>query len=230
MPRSIPYVFCRYRITVEEQRLDSAGQKQFLNECQGTFFPHGWRRRNRPQSQALIMQPTDLDHEKEICLIWLVGIQSGYRMQINYNRSAMELIQQLVQDRHINFAPVLALPARGLMAIEDRSAEGRISAKQAIAAFRSVVHTAHDSMGSLQVWHGDPADTQRWLSEWELLEYTYTISPLNPISASELAERRSEAMKRENIGRDSGRVQPPDGQSMRPSEGIIEETSLLQNS
>jgi len=227
MARPIPYIFCRYRIAVQEQALDVEGQRQFLQEFQGNGMPYGRLRPDRPQPSALIMEPADFDSDGEVCLTWSVGIRAGIRVQTDYDSETQTRTQQLVEDPHIKFAPVLALPARGIMAIEDRYSDEHIAARQAIGAFRSIIHAAFGGEGSFEVHHGNPEDIQRWLNEWDLKEYSYTISPLNPISASDLAEKRSEAMKRENISKDVGRVQPPEGQSMHPDGGIIEETNDL---
>ena len=227
MARVIPYVFCRYWIAVQEEVLDATGQEQFLKEIQGGTVPHGRVRDDRPQSTALVMAPSEFVLGDDTFLKWEVGIRAGVRLQTEYDSKTMTKSQRLVADSHIKFAPVLALPERGIMAVEDRSNDEQISAKQAISAFRSVVNHWHDGDAFLGTQHGNPDDIRRWLSEWNLEEYSYTISPLNPISASDLAERRSEAMKRENVGRDTGKVRPPEGESMRPNGGIIEETNEL---
>lgn len=227
MPRPIPYVFCRYRIAVSEETLNVAGQRQLLQELQGNGVPHGRVRDDRPQPTALIMEPSQFQAGDDVCLTWSIGLRPGVRVLTDYDRNSQQRSHQLVDDPHIKFAPLLALPERSVMAIEDRSNDERISAKQAIAAFRSVVQTANDGEGSFEVHHGSPEDIERWLDEWELSEYSYTITPLNPISATDLAERRSEAMKLENVSRNAGKVQPPEGQSMRPNGGIIQEANEL---
>ena len=227
MARNTPFVFCRYRIFIGEQSLNVQGQSQFLQEVQGNEMPYGRRRDDRPQSSALVMMPSQFEANGEICLTWSVGIRAGVRVQNSYDSSAMEITEALINDPHIDFTRILALPRHGVMAIEDRSSGGHISAKQAISAFRTVVFHAHPGEGSFEISHGNPQDIKRWLDEWDLKEYSYTISPLNPISASDLAEKRSDAMKQENIARDLGKVQPPEGQSMQPAGGIIEETNEL---
>ncbi|WP_139839520.1 hypothetical protein [Oceanibacterium hippocampi] len=198
-----------------------------MNEEQGNGLPHGRLRADRPQANALIMEPNEFESDGEICLTWSVGIRAGVRIQTEYDSQTRTRTLQLVADPHIRFAPVLALPERGIMAIEDRSGDEQISARQAIGAFRTIMQTVHDGDGSFEVHHGDPEDIERWLDEWELKEYSYTIAPLNPISASAFAERRSEAMKRENVWKDAGKVLPPEGQSMQPNGGIIQEANEL---
>lgn len=227
MARSIPYVFCRYRLAVGEESLDVSGQRQLISEKQGSRLPHGRMHADRPQASALIMEPGEIDSQGNACLTWAVGIQPGVRVKTDYDSDGMSMNRTLEADTHIKFAPILALPERGLMAIQDRSSDERISARQAIGAFRSIVHGLYSGDGSFEVHHGDATDIARWLDEWDLKEYSYTVSPLNPISASDLAERRSDAMKRENVSKEIGKMQPPEGQAMHLNQGAIQEADEL---
>ena len=227
MARLLPFVFCRYQLHIDGEALDSMGQQQFLVENQGHEIPYGRGHHDRIQATALIMSP--VTHDNGVHLSWLVGIRSGFRPQHDYDRSSMEVSYDQIADKHIKHARVLAMPELGAMAIEDRSNDANISARQTIAAFRTIVYEMTSLQGSFSVKHGNPEDVKRWLKDWDLIEYSYTIGPLNPISASDLAEKRSTAMKQEKIKRETGKVQPETGGVLKMNDGVIAEADALSD-
>lgn len=227
MGRPQPYVFCRYQMSIEDEELDANEQADFLEAMHGEHAPYSRVGRNGQRPTALIMSPDSFDSDGDTGLTWSVGYCPGIRVVQGYDSSARRLNARWEEDSHIRAAVVVALPELGVMAIEDRNSEEHISAKQAISAIRSILNFYSEGEGSFDVRHGDPSDVDTWLKNWNLIECSYTIKPLNPISASDLAERRSDAMKRENINRETGKVSPPAGKSMQQNGGIIEETNEL---
>ncbi len=227
MARHIPYVFCRYEICIEDELLGLRGQRQFIKEFQGQDFVHRRQTSSRAQTLGLIMEPGEFNSDGEICLTWDVGFKPGVRTETQYDPLSQKKQHTIVQNSHIRYAPMIALPERGVMAIEDRANDERIPARQAINVFRSIARELGDGGGSFDVHHGEPGEVQRWLQEWDLKEYTYTVSPLNPISAGRYATKRSDAMKAENAARELGKVEPPAGQAMTPNGGVISEVEEL---
>lgn len=228
MARGRPYVFCRYQIAVDGEPLGGIGQKQLFSESQGRLFEHGAARRDREAPTALLMEPKSHDFDGEQLLTWSVGIRPGYRIRVDYDRAAEQKTHTVVPDPHIKYADLVALPDSGLLAIEDRSGEEHISAKQAISVMRTLsFNLSRDGIGSFSVNHVAEEDVQRWLSEWDLTEYSYSIAPLNPISAKHLGEMRSDAMKADGVGSDQGRMKPPEGQFMRVQGGVVQQVHEL---
>jgi hypothetical protein len=229
LSKPIPYLFCRYQIGVDDQALDQNGQQHALQNLQGNEIQHGRSRQGQPPPAALVMAPDSFDVDGTNCLAWLIGIQPGFRVQNNYDKKEQKIRTQVIDDPHIKFAPVIALPSVGAMALEDRSSDERITARQALGAFKTILRLLGDEGGTLTVHHGNADDIQRWLSKWEISEYSYIIAPLNPITASDLANRRSDAIKKENIIRETGKVTPPKGQSLHQNGGSIEEANDLSS-
>lgn len=226
MARVIPYIFCRYQISVDEEPLDAGGQRQALVDMQGEPVAHG-PTRDGAQPLALIMEPRAFRADGERALSWAVGYQPGWRVRTEYDREEVRKVQTIVPDPHIKYAEFVSLPEMGLLAVLDRASDQHIPARQAISAFRTLVRSLGEGLGSVDIQASTEDDRHFWLQNWALKEYSFTVSPLNPIRASDLAERRSEAMRRENIARESGKVSPNEGDSMRANGGVIQETSDL---
>jgi hypothetical protein len=225
MPKH-PYILCRYQITAGEDRLDSAGQMAFFRENQGQFKPYQTRR-DRPPANALIMEAEPLTTEGgNDAISFYVGYQPGYRLKTGYDARNQKRTSDVVHDDNIKAAHVVAVPALGCMAIEDRVGDHNIPQGTAVRALRSIARATLDE-GDINVLHLSDDDVRKILEDWELVQYDYVIRPLNPISVSDLADIRSEAMKVDNVAKDSGRLQPKAGDTMVAKGGIITQTQAV---
>jgi hypothetical protein len=112
------------------------------------------------------------------------------------------------------------------MAIEDRTGEHNIGQTTAVRALRSIASETLKE-GDFSVLHLSDEDVRKILEEWELIQYDYSIRPLNPISVSDLADLRSEAMKIDNVAIDSGQLKPPAGDTMVSKGGIVTQTQAV---
>jgi hypothetical protein len=155
-----------------------------------------------------------------------VGYQPGYRTKTGYNTRTQKRTTNVVEDDNIRSAHIVAVPRLGCMAIEDRTGEHNIGQATAVRALRSIAAETLDN-GDVAVLHLNDDDVRRILAEWELIQYDYSIRPLNPISVSELADLRSEAMKIDNVAVDSGQLKPPVGDTMVSKGGIVTQTQAV---
>jgi len=227
MARRVPFRFCRYQISIGEELLDAAGQTQTFTEVQGDEYEHGSGRGDKPPPNVLIMEPRSFDCDGTRCLAFSVGLRAGVRVVQGYDKRSARVDYRMQSDTHIKLAHVVSIPHMGLMAVEDRSSDTTIGAHQALSSLRTVVGQFGDGKGLLDVIHLNDADVRAALQDWDLTQYDYTVSPLNPISAGVLAERRSAAMKQENIGVERGTALPATGSGMHENEGLIAETAAL---
>lgn len=225
MPRS-KYIFCHYRLAVDDDELDSNAQTQFVTENQGARVQHG-RGREGIQANALIMSPRPFETDGVSCVAFWVGYAPGYRTVQNYDQRAQAIAKRLELDDHIKSALVVAVPSLRVIAFQDKSSDENVPARTAINALRSIVRAATDDEGVLDIVHATDQDVRRALDEWDLTEYLYTVRPLNPIPGSDRARRRSDAYKAEKVGKESGRVWPVEGETMSPNDGVIAETRDL---
>lgn len=226
MPKATRYIFCHYRMSVEDEELDGNTQLQLLSESQGNEFEYG-RVREGTQPSALVMSPTPIEVDGTRGLTFWIGYRPGLRTRVSYDKRRQVIGRTIERDDHIKSAHIVAIPHLRVLAVEDRTSDENIPALTGIRALRTILRTFGDGEGQLDVTHVTDADVRRALDEWDLTEYMYTVRPLNPISHTDRAERRSEAYKAEGIGKESGRVWPMQGQTMKPNEGVIAETRDL---
>ncbi len=227
MPGRVPFRFCRYQISIGEEILDAAGQTQTLTEMQGDEFKHGSGRSGNPPPNVLIMEPRVFECDEERCLNFSVGLRAGVRIVQGYNKQVARVDSRMQPDSHIKLARFVTIPHMGLMAVEDRASDTMINAQQALGSLRTIIRQFGGNQGNLDVIHLTDEDVSAALQQWELTQYDYVVSPLNPITAGELAERRSAAMKQENIGLERGTALPARGNNMHQNEGLIAETAAL---
>jgi hypothetical protein len=227
MPRT-KFIFCHYRIAVGDDELDANAQSQFFAENQGQRVAHG-REREGIQPNALIMTPATGDIDGADLISFSVGYRAGYRIIQTYDARSQQIGRRLEPDEHIKSSLVVALPQLRVIAFEDKSGDANVPARTAISGLRSVINAATQGEGVLDVIHATDADVRKALDEWELTEYLYTVRPLNPIPGSDRARRRSDAYKSENVAKETGRLWPREGETMKANDGPIAETQDLVN-
>lgn len=144
-------------------------------------------------------------------------------MKNRYNSRTDSLKAHVVEDDNIKAAHVVMIPHLGVMAIEDRIGDLNISQRAAIRALRSIILNVLED-GDFSVTYLSADEATKALTEWNLVQYDYTIRPLNPIRPSDFSVLRSDAMKLDGAATDSGRIKPADGQHMKAEGGIISRT------
>lgn len=226
MPRPQNFIFCRYAITVGEDQLTPDAQLVFLQENQGNEVEHG-RLREGIQPSCLWTDPAPVDFDENRAISFHVGYKPGVRTRQRYDRDARVVDRRIEPDDHTKLAMVVLVPALGAMAVQDRSGDEHLPARQGISAFRSIVRLAGNGDGNLDVIHATDGDVRRALDEWDLTEYLYTVKPLNPLPGTPLSRRRTAAYESEGVGKEIGRVYPKEGQEMHAGQGVIAETRDL---
>lgn len=226
MPQPFRCIFCRYSFAMNDELLNANAQYQFLQDNQGNEFVHG-REREGVRPNALCTEPERFNVGQHSVVSFFVGYKPGIRTRQRYDKGSRAISRNVEIDDHTKLAHIVLVPHLQAMAVQDKTSDDNIPARQALSAFQSVVRFASDDEGSLEIIHATDADVRRALDEWELTEYSYTVRPLNPIPGTALSRRRSDAYKREKIGRETGRVVPMDGETMRAQDGVIAETRDL---
>lgn len=219
-----PYLFCKYEISSDEDELSTRAQRVFLSEVQGQYIPY--RRGSRNEVNAIIMELRDVRYAGPAAQEFKVGYQPGFRLKNTYRAVSDQMQTAVISDDNIKAAHIVMIPHYGCMAIEDRNGELNIPYRSALRAFRSIVRARLEE-GEIEVFHLTPEEASRALTEWELIQYDYTIRPLNPIRPSDFSWMRSEAMKKDGAAVDSGRLKPSKGARMDADGGIISETEKV---
>lgn len=209
---------------MEEDPLDEVAQKNFITENNGVPVPYKRRGADSADANALIMEATPLDVENQISVSFLVGIQTGVRTITGYDATQHKRTKSMVADHHIKCGHVVIIPSLGIMAVRDRANDGCISQRTTLGIFRAIVRGFG---GDLAVIHLKDKDVRHAVETWELTEYHYTVRPLNPIKLSDLTNLRSDAMKKENIGRETAHLKAVEGTFMKANQGTISQTQEM---
>ncbi len=85
MPRPVPYVFCRYQMTVDEAVLDKWGQASALESIKGQLFAHGSKAMRDGIYDILVMRPKKRTVSGEDIITWSVGHKPGMRRKTEYH-------------------------------------------------------------------------------------------------------------------------------------------------
>ena len=228
MPRPRPFLFCRYLLSVDGEKLEGASQYGFLSEMQGRPFAHGKKAERERRFDTLIMRPRRHERQDTEFLSWSVGQLIESRVLAVYDEAKDKLEFEVIEDGSVRFTDFISIPSLGAMAVDDRAASDlHLGGKQAINRLTSLVRS---QMGAeIEVTRELTAeDVNRALKTWDLQKYSFTIRPNNPRPVSSLARKLSAQMKADGIGQLRAEAKPPEGGSMSKSdEGLIEAASDL---
>lgn len=222
-----PYIFTRYQLATENELLGFSAQENFFRENQGAEIEHVTRG-SSGEKFTLIMEPVPFEGlSGGSAISFRVGIRRLLLEVEDYDRRRERRRRRLVENvGNIQSAHFIAVPDQNLMAIEDRSGDFNIRATSAINALKVLVREILTD-GSLDLQYVSDDDVRRAIETWDLIEYSYTARPLNPIDHTALAQARTDLYKQENVIRDTAKLRPPEGQSLKMNGGIIEATQEL---
>ncbi|KAB0678048.1 hypothetical protein [Aureimonas leprariae] len=229
MARTIPYLFCRYDLTINEMPLSGSEQHDALAEIRGQMVTHRQPDADEDEGHTFAMRAKHRQLNNHFLLTWAVGYQITQRTIANYNDADDEVDVRIEEGDGIRYAPFVALPELGVLGVCDRSGDPFIGARAGIARFKSVFRKAVDG-GDVSVRPAaSPQDRQRALKTWDLKRFDFTIRPFNP-HPSDPGRKLSELLENERIGKLSGYAVPKEGSSMRLDEGYITEAVGLADS
>lgn len=225
--RGRPFLFCRYVITVKDEKVNDRAQYTLLSELQGQAVAHGDKAEEEKNYDTLLMRPTRQKADGRECYFWSVGVTIKQRLRAKYDRPKDQIKLELVNDGSVRFNDFIAVPSLGVLAVDDRAGELHLGGKAAINRFRSVIRS-HEDADLKVAFEATPAEVRKALSSWSLSKVAFTLQPNNPRPVSRLAQELSNQFKRDGIGRLTGSVIPAEGSHMTMhNEGFIAAASGL---
>lgn len=222
-----PYLLCRYQIASGDEALGDPGQRQFFLENQGQPVPYRRWGSQEADSTIQIMEPTIFGQAGGTIISVLIGIQPGIRTIVGYDNQSRTRTRTQVRDSHIKSAHLVLIPSLGCVGIQDRNNDFCIPARSALKILRSIVRGFIGDEGELYLSYLSDEEAKKAFETWDLTDYQYTVRPLNPISLSDLTNARSEAMKAENIAKETAHLHAPPGGIMHPNLGPIAQTQEM---
>jgi hypothetical protein len=156
-----------------------------------------------------------------------VGHEIEKRVRAKYDRRKDSLDLDEFNDGSVRFSDFVAVPALGVLAVDDRSGDLHLGGRQAINRLRAVIRMVEGADASI-VYEATPQEVSRALKSWKLTEFKFTIRPNNPRPVSRLAAALSDQLRKDFIGQMTGTAKPVPGENMKMSgDGFIAATSDL---
>lgn len=215
-----PFLFCRYQIHSENERLDSRAELTLLQELQGQLI---WHRTKEAEGNGdtVLIEPEEHECEGYTYFTWSVGQLQGQKFKPHYNQVKEKIEFNFVDDGSIRFSEFVAIPKLGVFAVDDRGGENHLGGKQAINRFKTIIRS-EDGMDVDIFFEASRDEVQKALKSWSLTKFNFTIRPNNPRPVSRLAQQLSEQMKNDGIGRLNARAVPYSSGEMQMSDtGLI---------
>ena len=227
MARPRPYLFCRYCLLQGEEPLNARGQLVALQELQGQPFPHGPTAEREGRHDTVIMRPRRFRLGDERVLTWSVGQLLDTRVGVQYDDEGDRIVSVPIDDRTIRYNDFVAVPRLGVLAIDDRTGGNHLGAKAAARRMQSAFKNLEEGVAEIMMTVS-PADLDRALDQWDLLQVHFKVRPANPHAQDELSQQLSDAMASEGIGALRGTATPASAKEpMRIDEGPLAQAYTL---
>jgi hypothetical protein len=174
----IPFLFCRYELTVDEEPLSPRAQLTALKELQGHFYPNGPTAEREGLYDTVVMRPRSftLDGDTTV-LTWSIGQKIKSRVAVNYDRNVDHIERRMLEDGSIRYADFVGLPNLRIFAVDDRQSPEHMGGLHAGHLFRSVFRQLDGADASV-IPAGEYADIRRAMRQWKIASFNFTIRPL----------------------------------------------------
>lgn len=223
MARSVPYVMCRYQMTMNDNPMSSSEQFEFLQQVRGTLVSHRKSEPNIGNADTLVMRPKKLKVGRYNVLTWDVGQELSGRSEAKYDRDNDEVQHVWSDGEAVRYATFVAVPRLGAVAVNDRLSDIFLGAAAGVARFKTIVRNTVDGADITITQSATHADSRKAIATWTLDRFEYVVRPFNP-HPRDPGRILSEIMARDNIGVLQGKAIPAAGRRMESNEdGYIEE-------
>jgi hypothetical protein len=167
MSRGRPFLFCRYRITFDDEPLSERAELTLLKERQGQRVPHRKQADWEGEPDTLLMRPRKRAVDDYSMHTWSVGHIVDQRYLARYDRQTDRLRFETVPDGSVRYADFVSVPALGALAVDDRTGDLHMGGRQAINRLRSVIRATEGADIKVQ-FYASSADVDRALRQWGL--------------------------------------------------------------
>ncbi|MCR5878414.1 hypothetical protein [Phenylobacterium sp. J367] len=170
-----------------------------------------------------LMRPAALEIEGYYCITLDVVRDIRFREVLTADRDAQTVRASFEATDEVELAHIVMVPELGVLAVEDRTGEGRLAGSSAAHRLQAMVETRRGF--AMQVTQaGGPHDLQLAIRTWELEQFSFQARPFNP-HPSTPGEMLSDMMAQDDIGVMRGVAKPKDGRHIKPeSDGLVQET------
>ena len=218
-----PFLLYRYQMEIEGEELNSRAQLVALKELQGQFLPSGNKAAIEGRFDTVLMRPRSFhDDEETQVFTWSVGTTNKVRIRVDYNKADDDIDRKLLADGGLRYSDFVAIPALGIMAVDDRSGEEFLGGSNAAHRFKSIFrHSGTTGDRDVQIVPAaDYADVQNALKRWSITTFSFTIKPYNPHAPTALARELGERLKERQVKRAHGEWQAEQDKGLKPDDDM----------
>ena len=215
------FLFYRYELYIDGEKLNARAQLIALKEMQGKYVPHSAKGAKEGLFDSILMRPRSFTMDDgNLAITFSVGQAIGSRVRVTYDHGNDDIDRKHQKDDSLRYADFIAVPTIGVFAVSDRSGDEYLPGSTAAHRFRSIFRWQNDDTDADAVV--TPAakyeDVQRAISNWTISTFSFTIRPFNPHSPGIEAERLGNALKERQVSRAYGKWQADPGEGIKPDD------------
>ena len=169
-----PFLFCKYSVTVKDEKLKPATEYTMISELQGQPVAHGPTAEDRKVFDTLLMRPRQFKVRGKEVHFWSVGVIVEQRLSAKYDKAKDRINLELVRDGSVRFNDFVSVPSLAVFAVDDRAGDIHLGGKQAINRFRSVIRSHEDGDVNV-IFDATPDEVKKALKDWSLTKFNFTI-------------------------------------------------------
>ena len=218
MIKRLPFLFCRYDFSIEQEILDATSQFNSLSELQGTYYAHGPKAEREGIFDSAVMRPRKFEINGHTIISWSIGQRINVRISVEYDEIGDQLNLTHEPDSGVRYTDFVAVPGLRDVAVDDRVSDIHFGGRAAMRRFQSVYRQSNDAAEAYFEQKTSKQDVNRALDDWELTEFSFVIRPYNPHPVGDLSKKLSEQLAKDGIGRYTAKAKPAGGREMKPSQ------------
>lgn len=226
MPKEAPYIFCRYEFIRKKSALTEKDQIDLLNNLRGVPVAYRNRAPGKNDYDTFEMSPRHLTFEDVGALSWCVGYNIRTRREAQYNAARDEIDEHFAKANGIKYTRFVAVPALGVLAVNDQHTDTHLGGMPGISRFKSVVRSIKGTRVRIEL-AGTSEDILRAFRSWKVEQFLFSVRPFNP-TRRRLGAKLHDLMIKNGVGQLSGVAKPTAGHKiLAPEDGIVGEAMGL---
>jgi hypothetical protein len=217
MARSIPYLFCRFGVSKDEQPLSALEFWATLEKIKGKPVGYRVREPNPDQLDTYLLMPRQKRLTGHQVFTWEVAKELRFRERSKYDKDNDHVTDEMIVADEISHTKFIAVPELGVFAVDDTVSDRTLGAKSAVNRFRTIVETLEEDAEVFVQFAGTPQDAQKAVETWTLDQFSFSVRPFNP-HPRKLGEKIHELMVKDDVGSLRAVATPADGSKMHDSQ------------
>ena len=118
------FLFYRYELFFDEEKLDGKAQLVAFKEMQGAYVPISAKAAHEGMYDSVLMRPRSFTMDDgNLAITFSVGQAIGARVRVTYDKRQEEIERKVQADDSLRYADFVAVPKVGVFAVSDQSGD-----------------------------------------------------------------------------------------------------------